>query len=193
MWPARKKKEGGTKERQTRDGAKKWERTSLQGSREGRRDIKGRRNWSRHREMEIQSVRGGVKKQSDRKGKRMGKLQEAEWVTSRRGTILPCPPWCGLDGSTTCQQRTHTLLGCIYTSKHAHSFHTLLHFLCPSTNICIRIWPRSTHRYLLAAAHLGCVVSIMPRWTRFVWPLSGTTLWIQRASPLKSFRRTVVL
>lgn len=150
---------------------KKSERTSLQGSRDRRRDMKRRRKWSRYREMEIQSVRRGVKKQSDRKGKRMGKLQEAEWVTSRRGTVLPCPPWCGLDGSTTCRRLTHTLLGCIYTCKHAHS---LPHFLCPSANICTRIWPCSSHRYLLAA-HLGCDVSVTPRWTRFVWPLSGTT------------------
>ena len=73
MWPARKKKTG-TRERQTHDGCNKWERTSLQGGIRGRRKIKGGRKWFRYGEMETQSVRGSVKRQSDGKRWRRRKL-----------------------------------------------------------------------------------------------------------------------
>lgn len=72
MWPARKT---GTRERQTHDGCNKWERTSLQGGRWGRRKIKEGRKWFRYGEMETQSVRGSGKKQSDRKRWRRRKLR----------------------------------------------------------------------------------------------------------------------
>lgn len=117
----------GNTPRQTHEGWNKWERTRLRGGIWGRRGkgrkIQIKRDGDRMRERELG-------KKSNRKRRRWRELGrgEAEWAMSRRGTVLQSSPWCGLDGSKTRQQLTHTPVSCIHTrNRKLYRFPPLTH------------------------------------------------------------------